>query len=51
MIKIGIDVMGGDFAPNATVKGILEALPHLAADEIIVLIGVEEKIKTFFNAY
>ncbi len=45
MIKIGIDVMGGDFAPKATVKGILEALPHLAADEIMVLIGNEEKIK------
>jgi len=38
-MKIGLDIMGGDFAPRATVLGAIAALPSLAADQKLVLIG------------
>lgn len=39
MIRIGVDAMGGDFAPDAVVSGAVLALPKLNADERIVLFG------------
>ena len=42
-VRIGIDVMGGDFAPSATVEGSVIALDHLAEDIEIVLIGDQEQ--------
>ena len=45
MLKIGIDAMGGDFAPEAVVKGALMALPELAEGSTIVLFGDEKQIK------
>lgn len=44
-MKIGLDAMGGDFAPAATVKGALLAKKSLPADISVVLIGDEPKIK------
>lgn len=44
-IRIGIDIMGGDFAPGATIDGSILALPQLADNVDIVLIGDEELIK------
>lgn len=44
-MKIGLDTMGGDFAPAATVKGALLAKELVASDCSIVLIGDEPKIK------
>lgn len=44
-MKLGLDTMGGDFAPAATVKGALLAKESLPADASIVLIGDESKIK------
>ncbi len=38
-MKIGIDVMGGDFAPGATVSGAILALQEIPAGDRIVLIG------------
>ncbi len=38
-MRIGIDIMGGDFAPDVVVKGAVESLPHLSAGHRIVLIG------------
>src|SRR3984885_13134462 len=38
-MKIGLDIMGGDFAPQATVLGALAAFKTLAADQKLVLIG------------
>ncbi len=38
-MKIGIDIMGGDFAPEAIVLGAIQALGHLEAEDRIVLIG------------
>ena len=39
LMKIGIDAMGGDFAPKAIVEGIILAAQELPADTTIVLIG------------
>ena len=44
MLKIGIDAMGGDFAPEAAVKGAVMALGELGADCRIVLFGDRERI-------
>lgn len=44
-IRIAIDVMGGDHAPDAIMKGVIDALPLLAPDETLVLIGQEDAIR------
>jgi glycerol-3-phosphate acyltransferase PlsX len=38
-MRIGLDVMGGDFAPQATLKGAVLALQELEPGDQIVLIG------------
>lgn len=43
-MKIGLDVMGGDFAPVATISGALLALENMSADEHIVLLGDKDII-------
>lgn len=48
-MKIGVDVMGGDFAPDAIIEGAVDSLNHLAIDEKIVLIGDENRILTRLN--
>lgn len=45
MIKIGLDAMGGDFAPEAAVKGAVLALNELDADSRLVLFGDEKRIR------
>lgn len=44
-MNIGLDVMGGDFAPQNTIAGVIAALPEISRDDSIVLIGKEELIK------
>ena len=44
-MKIGLDMMGGDFAPLEAVKGVAEFLSTFTADLHLVLIGDEEQIK------
>jgi len=44
-MRIGIDVMGGDFAPEAAVLGAILAHRELSYDDRLVLIGDEGKIK------
>lgn len=44
-IRIAIDVMGGDHAPDAVIKGVIDALPLLAPDEHLVLVGREPTIR------
>ena len=44
-VRIGIDIMGGDFAPSATIEGSVLALNSLTNDTEIVLIGDENIIK------
>ena len=43
-MKIGIDVMGGDFAPDAIIEGAADSLRHIPADNTIVLLGNEAAI-------
>lgn len=50
MLKIGVDAMGGDFAPEAAVKGAVMALDAIGPDSRIVLFGDEAKIKTVLEA-
>ena len=38
-MKIGLDIMGGDYAPHSTLHGALLASKELSTDEKIVLIG------------
>lgn len=38
-MRIGVDVMGGDNAPDEILKGSLSALPHLPAEDRLVLVG------------
>ena len=44
MIKIGIDAMGGDFAPEVAVEGAIMALKHIDNDSRIVLFGDQTRI-------
>lgn len=44
-MRIGLDVMGGDFAPDATLSGAVLALNELPPTDTIVLIGDEELIR------
>ena len=48
-MKIGIDAMGGDFAPAAVVAGAILAQKQLGSTERIVLFGDETKIMEILN--
>lgn len=45
MIRIGLDTMGGDFAPEAAVKGAIMALDAIGDDCRIVLFGDDNLIR------
>ena len=51
MIRIGIDAMGGDFAPNNIILGAIEAHSYIGADTKIFLIGDEKKITEVCQHY
>lgn len=44
-MKLGLDVMGGDFAPDCTIEGAIKALESLGPDDAIVLLGPEPVIR------
>lgn len=44
-MRIGLDIMGGDYAPKANVLGAIAAHPLLSPDEQLVLIGDTQQIK------
>lgn len=44
-MKIGLDIMGGDYAPKAIVLGAIAAHQSLSAGEHLVLVGDTEQIK------
>lgn len=44
MVKIGLDAMGGDFAPEAAVKGAVMAAEAVGEDSRIVLFGDRDRI-------
>ena len=43
-MRIGLDVMGGDYAPEAIIEGAIDSLGHLSSDERLVLIGDKDSI-------
>ncbi len=49
-MRIAVDAMGGDFAPQAIVEGVIMAIPDLPADTRIVLIGQENRIREILDA-
>ncbi len=48
-MRIGLDVMGGDFAPDAVIEGAVDSLQHLSLNEKLVLIGDEVAILRKLN--
>jgi glycerol-3-phosphate acyltransferase PlsX len=48
-MRIGLDVLGGDFAPKATMHGAIQALKELDPNDRIVLIGDKEIILAFLK--
>ena len=48
-MKIGLDVLGGDFAPKATLHGAIMAEKELPKSDKIVLFGDKEVILTFLK--
>ena len=48
-MKVGLDVMGGDFAPDATIDGAILAHKEIDASDRIVLIGSKELILAKLN--
>lgn len=44
-MRIGVDILGGDYAPEATVQGAILAHASLANEHTIVLIGDQSKIE------
>jgi len=48
-MKIGLDVLGGDFAPKATLHGAILARKELTESDTIVLVGDREIIITFLK--
>ncbi|NQY68056.1 MAG: phosphate acyltransferase PlsX [Flavobacteriales bacterium] len=45
-MRIGIDIMGSDFAPSVPIQGVLLAQKELDSDIEIVLLGKEDEIKS-----
>lgn len=48
-MKIGLDILGGDFAPDAPILGAIRAFDELPKEIKIVLIGDENQIKTLLQ--
>lgn len=48
-MKIGLDIMGGDYAPKATVLGAIAAYELLEPGETLVLIGDKEQALPYFK--
>ena len=51
MLRLGLDVMGGDFAPESTLKGAAMAREKLAGSARITLIGDKDAIEGKLSAY
>lgn len=48
-MRLAIDVMGGDHAPDAIVKGCIGALPLLAPEDRLILVGDERVIRDILD--
>ncbi|MDO8899612.1 MAG: phosphate--acyl-ACP acyltransferase [Bacteroidales bacterium] len=49
-MRLGLDVSGGDFAPKATLDGLLLLIPELIRGERVVLFGDEEIIRNYLDS-
>ena len=47
-MNIGVDIQGGDFAPDAILDGAILALEVLDKDDRLFLFGDEEYIRKYF---
>lgn len=50
-MTIGIDIMGGDFAPLEAVKGLVQFFKDEESDAILFLVGDQEKINPLIAGY
>jgi glycerol-3-phosphate acyltransferase PlsX len=50
-MRIGIDMMGGDYAPLETTLGAIHARKELSSDHTLVLIGPEQDIRAIFSQH
>ena len=48
-MKIGLDIMGGDYAPDVVIEGAVDSLRHLEEGEKLVLIGDKEYVTAKLN--
>ncbi|HPN89124.1 MAG TPA: phosphate--acyl-ACP acyltransferase, partial [Candidatus Omnitrophota bacterium] len=48
-MKIVVDAMGGDFAPKAVIKGVVDAVKEF--DVTVVLVGIKEDIIVELSQY
>ncbi len=51
MIRIGLDMMGGDFAPHEAVKGVVAFFENSPQNIHLILIGDEQKIKSHLREH
>ncbi len=49
VLRVGVDAMGGDYAPEAVVVGAIEAMRKLADDVRLVLFGDEKAIRAIMD--
>jgi glycerol-3-phosphate acyltransferase PlsX len=45
-MRIAIDAMGGDFAPDEILAGAIESIQYLDKDDSLILVGPAEVIET-----
>lgn len=45
-MRIGLDIMGGDFAPGAVIEGAIDTLVHLSGEDKLVLIGDQQAVES-----
>jgi glycerol-3-phosphate acyltransferase PlsX len=50
-MKIGIDILGGDFAPEANISGVVLAKKELPNDVRLVLLGDREQISSGLSSF
>ena len=49
-MRIAIDAMGGDHAPDEIIKGALEARDLLDKDDELILIGIQDSIESYLSS-
>ncbi len=44
-MRIAVDAMGGDYAPDEVIAGVLEVLPQLEKDDMVLLVGPQQTLE------